>query len=138
MQLRLSQIFLLLILLTGLCNMVVAQTKFTATITPAIIQQGETAELKLVVMNASKVKWTLPVLNNFAILSGPGEESGTETTGGAYVSMTYLLMPKAKGNFTIAATSVIADGKKIKGNPVNLKVLNDVATNAVDEEPEKS
>ncbi len=134
MQQRLPGIFLLLILLFGLHSMVLTQTKFTATITPAVISKEETAELKLIVKHAGKVKWiNLPVLNNFSIISGPNEQRDKDPLKDTSVSLTYLLKPKVKGKITIAATTAMADGKIIKSNAVNLAVQDEEKINAANE-----
>ena len=124
MQLRLPKIFLLFIALTNWNNIVLAQAKFTAIITPATIGTDETAELKLIVRNADKVQLMKPPgLKNFILVGEPMREIGVETIAGAYTSITYLLKPKAKGNYTIAPATILADGKSWQSNAVKIKVV---------------
>lgn len=108
-----------------------AQAKFIATISPAIIGKNETAEFKLLVENAQQsATINAPVLKGFIVISGPYEESGMEEINGnirKYIGYSYTLKPTAKGNFTIASTTAKVDGKILKSNPVSIKVTN--ATN---------
>jgi len=108
-----------------------AQAKFIATISPAIIGKDETAEFKLLVENAQQgATINAPVLKGFIVISGPYQERGTEEINGnirSYVGYTYILKPTGKGNFTIAGTTAKVDGKILKSNPVSIKVTN--ATN---------
>ena len=108
-----------------------AQAKFIATISPAIIGKDESAEFKLLVENAQQgATINAPVLKGFIVISGPYQESGMEEINGnikRYVGYTYILKPTGKGVFTIAATTAKVDGKILKSNPVSIKVTN--ATN---------
>ena len=109
----------------------IAQVKFIATISPAIIGKDETAEFKLLVVNAQQgATINAPVLKGFVVISGPYQENGMEEINGTisrYVGYTYILKPTGKGNFTIASTTAKVDGKILKSNPVSIKVTN--ATN---------
>lgn len=126
MQLRLSTLFFLFIV-TGLSYTLTAQVKFTASIAPGTIGKDEMAELKLVVENAGRVEQILPPdLRNFNIISGPNQESGMEMVNGTtrqYIGISYLLKPKSTGNFTIGAAIARADGKDLKSNTAQIKVV---------------
>jgi hypothetical protein len=133
MQLLPTRIFLLLLLLcTG--NLAIAQLKFSATISPSTIGKDEVAELKLMVENAGSVEQiNPPSLQNFIVVSGPNQESGMESINGVthqYIGITYLLKPKAKGDFTIGEAFAKADGKGLKSNKVKLKVVNEATGNS--------
>src|SRR5436190_5878290 len=136
MLLRHYKIWVLLILFTGLLKYPVpAQVKFTAKISPAIIGKDETAELKLLVENATDVQQiNPPALDNFIIVSGPNQESGMESINGnttQYTGITFILRPKSKGDFTIASTTASADGKILKSNAVKIKVVNEPTGNSI-------
>ena len=127
--------FLLLIFLLPIISLpaLLAQARFTATISPATIGKNETAELRLMIENARQVEQIIPPsLKDFIIISGPNQESGMETTNGVtkqYIGITYQLQPKAKGNFTIAAATATADGKTLKSNRVTIQVTNTSTAN---------
>lgn len=133
MQQRYANI-LLLIFFAGLSNLLFAQASFTATVSPTVIGKNETAELKLMIENASKPESILtPALNNFIIVSGPSQQSGMVTINGRttnYVGYVYIIRPKAKGTFTIPSTTAKADGNILKSNPVKIKVVEEATGNA--------
>lgn len=134
MLLRFTIQQLLYILLLGFCSHTVnAQVKFTAKISSAVVGKNESFELKLLVENAANVEQiSPPSLNNFSVLSGPNQESGMESINGntkQYVGITYVLQPKATGNFTIAAAQAKADGKTLSSNTVTIKVTNKTVSN---------
>jgi len=135
MQRRQLNIFLLWILFTGFNYSVMAQVKFTAKISPATIGKDETAELKLLVENASDVQnITPPALGKFIVVSGPNQESGMESINGVttrYTGITFILKPKGKGDFTIGPATAAADGKILKSNTVKIKVVNDPTGNSI-------
>ena len=135
MQRRQLNIFFLLIFLTGFGYSVMAQVKFTAKISPAVIGKDETAELKLLVENAGEVQQiNPPVLDKFIIVSGPNQESGMESINGnttQYTGITFILKPKSKGDFTIPSTTASADGKVLKSNAVKIKVVNEATGNSI-------
>ncbi len=120
----LQKIFLFLFLLSG--YYAGAQVKFTASISPAEIGRDEYAQLKLMVENAAEVQQIIPPrLKNFTIVSGPNQESGMSMVNGTvkkYIALSYIIKPKAVGNFSIPPAMAKADGKDYKSNAVSLKV----------------
>ncbi len=124
MQPVLQKIILLFFLLTGYCTN--AQVKFSASITPAEIGRDEYAQLKLMVENANEVQQIVPPsLKDFIIISGPNQESGMTMINGVvkkYIALSFVLKPKATGNFTIAGALAKADAGDYKSNAVRLKV----------------
>jgi hypothetical protein len=120
-----QKIFILLILLVGYhAN---AQVKFSASISPSEIGKDEYAQLKLMVENAKDVQQIVPPkLNNFIIVSGPNQESGMTMINGVvkkYIALSFVLKPRAVGNFIIPAALAKADGGDYKSSPVKLSVL---------------
>lgn len=120
----LQKIFLFLLLLSGYCTN--AQVKFTASISPIEIGKDEYAQLKLMVENAKEVQQiSPPKLKNFIVVSGPNQESGMTMINGAvkkFIALSYILKPKAIGNFSISPATAKADGLDFKSNAVNIKV----------------
>jgi hypothetical protein len=132
------QKIIILFLLLG-SSVVKAQVKFTAIISPAEIGKDEYAQLKLMVENAKEVEQIIPPnLKNFSIVSGPNQESGMSMVNGVvkkYVALSFIIKPKAVGNFSIPPALAKADGLDLKSNAVNLKVTanatgNSAGTNA--------
>ena len=120
----LQKIFLLLFLLIGYCAG--AQIKFSASISPSEIGKDEYAQLKLMVENANEVQQIVPPdLKNFIIVSGPNQENGMTMINGVvkkYIALSFVIKPKAVGNFIIRSAMAKADGGDYKSNSVALKV----------------
>lgn len=132
-----ATLFLLLILLVCTGNRLLAQVTFTATIFPTTINRNETAELRLMFENANRADITLPPLTDFTVVGGPVQKSFPEIDDNgvfhSYAGFAYVLKPKKKGIFTIAATTAKLDGKTVRSNPVTVKVTEDAFSNALDE-----
>jgi len=130
MRTVLQRIFFLLLLLTG--SIARSQVKFSATISPGQINKNDVAELRLVVENAIDVQQILaPQLKNFIIVSGPNQETGMSMVNGdvkKYTALSYVLRPRAPGNFIIPPAIARADGKEMRSNPVSLQVSNTAGT----------
>jgi hypothetical protein len=131
MQASLQKIFLLFLIVTGHCLM--AQVKFSATVSASQIAKNEFVQLRLTVENGKDVQQiTPPDFKNFTVVSGPNQESGMTMINGdvkQYISLNYILKPKGPGNFSIAAATAKADGKVLKSNTVSVQVSNTLAAN---------
>jgi len=105
-----------------------AQVKFSASLTPEEIGKDEYTQLKLMVENANEVQQIVPPnLKDFIIVSGPNQESGMTMINGVvkkYIALSFILKPKAAGNFTILPARAKADAGDYTSNPVKLKVTN--------------
>jgi hypothetical protein len=115
------------------CN-VLAQVRFSASVSPTVIGKNETTELRLMVENAQDVQQIIPPsFKDFIVVSGPNQESSVETVNGVTrqsIGLTYELQPRAKGNFTIGEAIAKADGKTLKSNAVKLQVTNATSSSA--------
>ncbi|MBL7701702.1 MAG: protein BatD [Ferruginibacter sp.] len=124
MKQALQHFILPLLLLTGYCAN--AQVKFSASISSPEIGRDEYVQLKLTVENADEVQQIVPPnLKDFIIISGPNQESGMAMINGAvkkYVGLSFILKPKATGNFIIAGALAKADAGDYKANSVKIKV----------------
>jgi hypothetical protein len=124
MQPVLQKLILLFFLLAGYCTN--AQVKFSSSISPAEIGKDEYAQLKLMVENANEVQQIVPPnLKDFTIVSGPNQESGMTMYNGVvkkYFALSFVLKPKATGNFTIPGALAKADAGDYKSNTVRIKV----------------
>ena len=130
----LKKIFFLPGLFVLICQCsVLAQTRFTATISPGSIGKNDNAELRLMIENAGQVQQIVPPsLDDFIILSGPNQESGMESSNGVtrqYIGITYILKPKSTGKFKIEPAIAKADGKSLRSNRVTLVVNNSGSNN---------
>lgn len=131
MQPLLQKFIALLFLLNGyFAN---AQIKFSASLTPTEIGKDEYTQLKLMVENANEVQQIVPPnLRDFNIISGPNQESGMTMINGVvkkYIALSFILKPKATGNFTIMPARAKADAGDYTSNPVKLKVTTQATGN---------
>lgn len=114
-------------------NLAQAQVRFSATISPSQINKDEYAQLQFTVENANDVQQiTAPALKDFIVVSGPNQMNGMSSINGSvtrYTAITYMIKPKAAGNFTIAPGTAKADGKEFKSNTVYLQVTNNLSGN---------
>lgn len=137
MQQGLQKIIVLFFLLAGYCTY--AQVKFTASLTPREIGRDAYAQLKLVVENANEVQQIVPPsLKDFIIISGPNQESGMTMVNGVvkkYIALSFILKPRATGNYTIGSALAKADAGDYKSNPVTLKVRSGSAGNSAGANP---
>jgi hypothetical protein len=128
----LQKTFLLFLLVTSHAAM--AQVKFSATVSAPQIAKNEFVQLRLTVENGKEVKQiTPPDFKNFVVVSGPNQESGMTMINGdvkQYISLNYILKPRAPGNFTIASATAKVDGKELKSNTVSVQVSNTLAANS--------
>lgn len=103
-----------------------AQTKFSASATPAQVGRDEYITLKLTVANGNTIqKIQPPSLEDFAVLSGPNTETEMNSVNGVtqqYQSLTYILLPKKRGKISIGAGTAIVDGKTFRSNPLTVTV----------------
>lgn len=127
-----QKIILLLFLFYG--HVAHAQIKFSASLTPEEIGKDEYTQLKLMVENANEVQQIVPPnLKDFIIVSGPNQESGMTMINGVvkkYIALSFILKPKAAGNFTIMPAKARADAGNYTSNPVKLKVSNQSTGNS--------
>jgi hypothetical protein len=59
------------------------------------------------------------------LLGGPNQSSSFQFINGRTTStqsFSYILMPFKEGEYTIGPASIVADGKKISSEPINIKV----------------
>jgi hypothetical protein len=106
----------------------IAQVKFSATVSSPQISKNEMLQLRLIVENANEVEQiTAPDFKNFVLVSGPNQESGMAAVNGnisQYVALNYILKPKFAGNFKFTAATAKADGKEYKSNSITVQVTN--------------
>lgn len=124
---------LILFSLLFVVHITMAQVKFSASVSAALISKNEFVQLKLTVENAQQVQQiTPPALNNFSVVSGPNQESGMTMINGdvkQYIAVSYILKPNGPGSFVIASAIAKADGREYKSNKVTVQVTNTLAAN---------
>lgn len=103
-----------------------AQVKFTASANEALIGREDLVQIKFKIENAQSVRSIdPPSFDDFEIVSGPNQESGTIINNGDrsyYAAVSFILKPKKTGKLSILPATAFADGKQIKSNPVSITV----------------
>ena len=96
------------------------------------VQVGVAFEYAIVItVNASN--FTPPNLKDFDIVSGPNQSNSVQYVNGAMsqqLIISYGLVAKKEGKFTIGAASVMANGQKIETSPITIEAVKGAATQA--------
>jgi hypothetical protein len=115
------------------CTILFAQTKFYASATPSKAGLEELITYTLTVENGVSVEQiNHPEFINFITVSGPNQFSSQTNRNGIVtqsVSLSYILQPKKAGNFQIAASTAIIEGKTYKSNTVSISISNKKSLN---------
>lgn len=120
----------LLLMLAGVCNIYADNITFTAS-APDAVALGDQFRLTYVI-NTQEVKdfRASSSLSGFDVLMGPTRSSQTSTqiingkvSSSSSITYTYILMANKEGNYSIPAASIVANGKQVISNAVQIKVL---------------
>ena len=98
--------------------------KLTASVSSNRVAVGETFQIQFS-LSGSGSNFKLPPLTDFEVYEGPYQSSSTSIINGSVsqsTSLTYVLMAKKEGKFTIGAASVISGGKSIQSNTIDMEV----------------
>ncbi len=90
------------------------------------IALGSTFEITFALKGAQGERFKAPAFPDFKITGGPNETRGMTIINGrssSHQSWAYELEPRRTGTFTIAAASVIVDGKTLTTKPLTVKVV---------------
>lgn len=121
-------LFIIIFLFSAVAAM--AQVSFKARTSPSVVK-GERFRLEYVLTNAEGSDIQIPeTIRGFTIVYGPGysEMSETYVVNGRASSTrvetyTYTLIANETGTFTLPAASIKADGKIVRSNPTQIRVL---------------
>ena len=124
-----KRIFTLLLFSLILVGHAFADEVTFVTSAPRSVVVNKSFKLKYEVNSKDAGQPVFPDFKGFEILSGPitSSKSTTNTINGkktSYsVTFTYILLPKAAGEYTIPGASIEVGGKSITSNSVTIKVL---------------
>lgn len=120
--------FVLLLFFVLTCNLVFAQIKFTASVSPENPGKDEYVTLRFTAENAHAIeKINIPRLKDFNIISGPIQESGMNNLNGRvreYMAISYVVQPKHSGRCGISAATATIAGKPYISNGLYITVGN--------------
>jgi hypothetical protein len=120
MKIKLT-ILLLLILLTSYAN----SQEFTASVSKNPVTVGERFQVTFSI-NTEGSNFKAPDFKGFSVLSGPSQSQNIQIINGAMsrsLSFSFLLSAEKTGEYTINSAYINADGKQLKSNSMQIRVL---------------
>jgi hypothetical protein len=110
-------------------GMLQAQIRFTATASPQNAGKDDYITIRFIAENARGADgMNIPALKDFRIISGPVQESGSNTINnsdaGSFIGVSYIVQPKHKGRIVISSATVIIAGKAYRSKPLTINVSN--------------
>lgn len=97
----------------------------TAQVSSKKVQVGVPFEYAIVI-NVYATNYVPPSMKDFDIVSGPNQSSSIQYVNGTMsqqLTISYGLVAKKEGKFTIGAASVMANGQKIETNPISIEAV---------------
>lgn len=79
-----------------------------------------------VVITVNATNFVAPDLRNFEVISGPNQSSSIQYVNGTMsqqLTISYGLIARKEGKYTIGAASVMAGGQKLETNPIQIEVV---------------
>ncbi|MFN6037567.1 MAG: BatD family protein, partial [Bacteroidota bacterium] len=119
-----KRIFYLIIFFCLTISILVSQT-FTASVSKKTVAVGEYFQIAFSV-NSNASNFTPPDFKDFDIYSGPNQSSSMSFVNGVMsssISLSYYLVPKREGKFTIGPAKISAGGKQLQSNPIAIEVV---------------
>lgn len=105
-----------------------AQVRFTAKANETQIGKNDLVQVSFKVENAHSVQNIVaPDFDNFDVVSGPNQETGSYSSNGlhsSYVAISFILKPVKTGKFSIAPATAVVNGKTMRSNSVTVVVSN--------------
>lgn len=105
-----------------------AQVRFTAKANETQIGKNDLVQVSFKVENAHSVQNIVaPDFDNFDVVSGPNQETGSYSSNGlhsSYVAISFILKPVKTGKFSIAPATAVVNGKTMRSNSVTVIVSN--------------
>jgi hypothetical protein len=123
MKLRLLILFAILLTLAN--PSLADEAQFTAAVSSNPVVQGEPFRIQFSV-NTDASNFRPPSFDGFDVLNGPSQSSSVQIINGNYsrsLSFTYVLRANKVGTFTINPASIQVDGKRLRSNPISMRVV---------------
>ncbi len=123
-QQKMRKIVSILFFIVSLVHYSVGQ-KLTASVSSSRVAVGEAFQIQFS-LSGSGSNFKLPQLTDFEIIEGPYQSSSTSIVNGVVTqssSLTYVLVGKKEGKYTIGPASASSQGKTIQSNIVDMDVL---------------
>ncbi len=99
--------------------------EFTASVNKNPVSEGERFQITFTI-EGSGSNFDPPSFRNFRVLSGPSTSQSMQMINGNItrsISYSYVLQADKQGEFEIGPASIVSNGKKLKTNTINMKVV---------------
>lgn len=103
-----------------------AQATLTATVSKNKLGTNQRLRIEFSVNKQGADNFTPPSFKNFKVVGGPSQSVSQSWINGKVSfskTYTYILQPKRKGELRIAAATIEIGGKKLKSNPIKIRVI---------------
>lgn len=103
-----------------------AQVRFEAVTEVRQVAEGQYFEIIFLLSNASGKNFQPPSFRDFEVLSGPNQTMNTSIVNGVVSreqGVSYTLLAKKSGKYTIGKASISVDGKRLNTLPVTIEVV---------------
>ena len=107
-------------------NSLAGQAEFTASADASEIVEGGIVDIEFSLKNVEGGSFQAPSFNDFQVVSGPNQSTQMSIVNGRMsrsMSISYSLIGKKQGSYTIGAASIQAGGKTLRSKPIYIKVL---------------
>ena len=103
-----------------------AEYKFYAHASENPVTEGHKFQITFTIENASASDFQAPAFKGFELVGGPSQSSSRNIINGrisSQYSLSYVLQAKSIGTFTIPGGTATINGKKVKTNSLEIKVV---------------
>ncbi len=97
---------------------------------PSTVEEGDKFRVQFTVNTQNVSNFQAPDFSGFEVIYGPSTSTQSSyqiinghTTQSCSITYTYTVLASRPGTFKISSASIQADGKTVKSNPMNVKVL---------------
>lgn len=122
--------YTLLVILISLIGVNLFSQDFTASVSKNPVTVGERFQVTFSA-NVDGSNFKAPDFKGLSVLSGPNQSQSIQIINGAMsrsLSYSFILTASKVGDFTISPATINVDGKQVKSNSVQLKVLPETET----------
>ncbi len=131
-----KQLVLIMAMFSGF-SLWAQETKFTATVSRSTVALDSKFKVEFKLENAQGVGFEAPNFEDFTVVGGPSTSSSMSIVNGDMtqsISYVYYLKPKDLGEFTVKSASVKVNGKHMKTQELDIKVVEAIEGNPNEDE----
>ena len=120
---KLKYVFFFTLALAGCLNLYAQD--FTATVSKSTVGVGEQFQIDFT-LTGNGSNFAPPSFSDFQNAGGPFQSSSFQSVNGVNsqsITLTYVLIPRKEGSFTIGSATIHSGGKTLSSNPITIKVV---------------